>query len=613
MAQTIHINRTFDFLENYKHNFPNKDVLACKIKGKWIRYTIEEYIYQVNLVSQALLALGLSKGDKIATISNNRPEWNFIDLGSAQIGVIHVPIYSNICDDDLKHIVNHSEVKAAFISCQEYYNQLYPFFNKSTTLQYIFSFDDIEGVKSFKDLISLGINSESQQGYLNKIKKRIDKDDLVSLIYTSGSTGTPKGVMLTHENFTSNAIAVAKLHHLDSKHKVLSFLPLSHIYERTFHYSYLYLGINIYYAEGLHTIVDNLQELKVHGFLTVPRVLEKIYDRFISAGKQLPTIKKIVFFWAVRLGLQYNFGKKRPFYSLRLKIADQLVFKRLREVLGNNILFIGCGGASLQNRLERIYHAAKIPVYVGYGLTETSPVVSVNYGKSPNIRFRSVGKPMDICRVNIANDKEILIKGPNVMQGYYKDEEKTKEAFTNEGWFRTGDLGMIDKKGFLHITGRKKEIFKTSGGKYIAPTKLENKLKESFFIDTALIIGENKHFPAALLIPNFIYLQDWCNVHNIKDEDNQRLIKHPKVIERFKKEVDICNRSLGQYERIKKFLIISDEWSTPTGEITPTLKLKRKFIAKKYRKQINEIYDIKNTKESYPKKIKKGFMSKWKK
>jgi len=609
----MHINRTFDFLENYKTNFPNKDVLACKVENKWIKYSIEEYIYQVNLVSQALLSLGLSKGDKIATISNNRPEWNFVDLGSAQIGVIHVPIYSNIGDDDLKHIISHSEVKAVFISCLEYYNQLFPLIEKSTTLQYIFSFDKIDGVKNFKDLISLGINNEYQKENLDKIKSSIDKDDLVSLIYTSGSTGKPKGVMLSHENFTSDAIAVAKLHHLDSRHKVLSFLPLSHIYERTFHYSYLFLGISIYYAEGLHTIVDNLQELNVHGFLTVPRVLEKIYDRFIAAGKQLPTFKKIVFFWAVRLGLQFNFGKKRPFYALRLKIADQLVFKRLRDVLGNNILFIGCGGAALQYRLERIYHAAKIPVYVGYGLTETSPVVSVNYGKSPNIKFRTVGKPIDICTVNIANDKEILVKGPNIMRGYYKDEEKTKEAFTAEGWFRTGDLGVIDKKGFLHITGRKKEIFKTSGGKYIAPAKLENKLKESFFIDTALIVGENKRFPAALLIPNFIYLHDWCNLHNIKFITNQELIKNPRVIEQFRKEVDICNKSLGQYEKVKKFMIISDEWSTPTGEMTPTLKLKRKFISKKYRKEIKEIYDDKSINESYLIKPKKGFMSKWKK
>ncbi len=606
----MQIKRTFDFLERYKNEFPGKLAIANKLDGKWIEHSIESYAEQVDSVSLALLSLNIKKGDKIATLSNNCPEWNFVDLGSAQIGAVHVPIYPTICEDDLRIIFEQAEIKVLFVSCSEYYKHIQATLNEFSSIEYIFSFEAIENIKSFNELLDIDKTDVRLVEELNNIRSQITEGDLVSIIYTSGSTGKPKGAMLSHKNFVSDAIAVAKLHHLDSKHKVLSFLPLSHIYERTFHYSYLYLGIAIYYAEGLHTIVDNMKELKVDGFLTVPRLLEKIYDRFITAGKALPAFKKMIFFRAINIALQYKIGNKSYFYKIKLKIADQLVLRHLREALGNNISFVGCGGAALQNRLERVYHAAKIPVYVGYGLTETSPVISVNYGKHPNIKFRTVGKVLDICSVNIANDGEILVKGSNVMSGYYKDDIKTSESFTPEGWFKTGDLGRIDKAGFLHITGRKKEIFKTSGGKYIAPSKIENKLKESFFIDAALIIGENKKFPAALLIPNFIYLHDWCNLHNIKFKNNRILLQNPKVIDRYSKEVTKCNKSLGQFERIKKFILISDEWSTPSGEITPTLKLKRDFITKKYRKLINEIYEEDVIENSYPKRIKLGILAK---
>ena len=580
--------RTFDLLTRYQEKFPGKTALVSKKNGEWIPVSIEEYIQKTEMTCSAFMELGLQKGDKIATISNNRPEWNYIDMASASLGIVHVPIYPTISKEDLTYILKHSKISAIFISSKEYYDNVSDIIKKCESTKSVFSFDIVNSIKNYSEFVELGKNAiSSNKPKIKKIRDSINSGDLLSLIYTSGTTGKPKGAMISHGNIMSNTITVAPLHHLDYRHSVLSFLPLSHIFERMFHYLYLYLGITVYYAENLNTIADNLRELKVNGFLTVPRLLEKIFDRFMTAGKKLPFIKKAVFMWAVNLGLRYKISHNNIPYKIKLKIANILVFKKLREALGDNISFVGCGGASLQSRLERIFHAAGIPVFVGYGLTETSPVLSVNYGTYPNIKLNTVGLPLSNCDIKIDIKGEILVKGPMVIESYYKDDELNRQSFNNQGWFRTGDKGIIRDDGFLVITGRLKEIFKTSGAKYIAPEKIENFLKESMFIENAMVVGENKKFPSAFIIPNFIYLHDWCTLHNIKYRDNEKLILMHKVVDRYKKEVEKCNKSLGQSEKIKVFRLLSEEWNTKTGELTPTLKLKRKYI-----KSINiEIFD----------------------
>ncbi|HEY4787386.1 MAG TPA: long-chain fatty acid--CoA ligase [Bacteroidales bacterium] len=591
------VRRTFDLLERYKTYYPNKtDVLACKQNGSWIRYSSHDYIEKSNLVSYGLLALGFKPGDKIAMVSNNRPEWNFMDMGMAQVGVVNVPIYPTISQDDYTHIFHHSEPKILIVSDKMLLERLRPIAEKTSSIEKIYTFNPIEGARNWLEILELGKeNKERFIDDLEDIKCTIEPDDMTTLIYTSGTTGVPKGVMLSHANLVSNFIATSKKHDLGAEHRALSFLPICHIYERSLNYHYQYKGIGVYYAENLGTILDNMKEVKPHLFVTVPRLLERIYVGIIGKGKDLSFFKKILFFWAVNLGLKYERDHKNgKFYDFKLKIAGKLIFSKWREALGGEVRYVVCGGAALQPRLTRIFTAAGLELLEGYGLTETSPVIAVNDPARNVVKIGTVGPILEDVTVKIAGDGEILCKGPNVMLGYYKAPDLTDEVVDSEGWFHTGDVGVIEDGIFLKITDRKKEIFKLSSGKYIAPQVIENKFKESFFIEQIIVIGENEKFASAVISPNFNFLHNWCSRHGVSFRDNSDLINNPVVLDRFQREVTQINKTLGQTEHIKRFRLITEEWSPLTGELSPTLKLKRKYIHDKYKSLIEEIYSAKN-------------------
>ncbi|MFC2117841.1 AMP-dependent synthetase/ligase [Bacteroidota bacterium] len=590
----MEIKRTFDILDRYKTVNKREVALCGKKNGEWHSFSSDEYIEISNYVSYGLLELGLKKGDKIATVSNNRPEWNFIDMGMSQIGVVHVPVYPTLSEEEYTHIFKHSGVKLLVLSDNKLYKTLKPVADKIPAIKHIYSFNEIDGLDNFNQIIDLG--KENQQKYseeVEKIKASIHPDDMVSIIYTSGTTGLSKGVMLSHNNFISNVMSAMPVVPLDPHDKALSFLPLCHVFERMVCYLYQYIGINIYYAENMGTIGRDLKELKVHVFVSVPRLLESVFDKIIAKGKDLKGIKKSLFFWAVNLGLRYEHNRENGwFYELQLKIANKLIFDKWRDALGGNIKLVVSGGAALQPRLARVFWAAGIIAMEGYGLTETSPVVAVNYNHYPKAKFGTVGPIVDNVEVKIADDGEILVKGPNIMLGYYNDKEKTDEVIDKDGWFHTGDVGEIVEGKFLKITDRKKEIFKNSAGKYIAPQVIENKFKESFFIEQIIVVGENQKFASAIITPNVSFLHDYSARKKIHYRDNKELIKNPIIIARMQKEVDIINKTLGFAEQIKRFRLVSEEWSTDTGELSPTLKLKRKFITEKYSDVLEEIYSV---------------------
>ena len=583
--------RIFDILENYKSKFPNKkDALSAKENGKWVNYSAKDYIERANWVSYGLLAMGFNKGDKIATVSNNRPEWNFMDMGMLQIGVVHVPIYPTISDTEYEHILKHSEAKIIIVSSFELYERI-KFIAEKTGID-IYTFDRIENAKHWTEIIEAGKAAEGPEmrGKLKLLKDDIKKDDLATIIYTSGTTGLPKGVMLSHWNFMYQVHEIDSFLNVDSNQRALSFLPLCHVLERIGGYVWQYRGLGIYYAESIEKISDNIKEIKPHAFISVPRLLERIYDKIISIGKDLEGAKKGLFFWAVDLGLQYkDHGNSLP-YLIKLKVANMLVFKKWREALGGNVRLIIVGGAALQPRLAKVFHAAGIPVHEGYGLTETAPVIAVNRFKYPELMFGTVGPKLgEEQEIKIADDGEILFKGPNLMLGYYKDEERTREAIDAEGWFHTGDIGEMVGDN-LKITDRKKEIFKLSTGKYVAPQVVENIFKESLFIEQIMVLGANEKFTAALISPHFEFLHDWCHKKKIKFRDNEDLIENPQVIARYQEEVDFYNKRLGKTEKIKKFQLVCEEWTPDNGELSPTLKLKRRFIMEKYKTKIERIY-----------------------
>lgn len=597
----MNITRTFDLLDRYKELYPMDNALVGKENGEWVKYSSQDYINYSNWVSYGLLALGFKKGDKIATISNNRPEWNFVDMGMAQVGVIHVPIYPSIGTEEYDYILKHSEVKAVIVSSKLIWNKISSVVENTNSIKHVYAFNDIEELTSWRIIIEEGKKNEDKfKDEVLKIKASIDKDEMVTLIYTSGTTGNSKGVMLSHNNLVSNFISTSKAHGFGFGHRTLSFLPLCHVLERMMIYHYQYKGISIFYAENLGTITTDIKEVKPHIFVTVPRLLEKIYDAIIGKGKNLPYIKKQIFFWAINLGLRYRLENKYLFfYNFKLKIARKLIFSKWKEALGGEDLIIVSGGAALQVRLARIFWAAGIPVLEGYGLTETSPVISVNTFTPVVCKFGTVGPVLEDTEVKIAEDGEILSKGPNLMLGYYKAPELTKEVIDDEGWFHTGDIGHIDSDGFLKITDRKKEMFKSSGGKYIAPQVIENKFKESFFIEQLMVIGENEKFASALISPNFKFLHDWCSIHKIQYRDNKELVQTPEVIARYQKEVNKYNATLGEHEKINRFRLVCEEWSAETGELSPTQKLKRNVVFEKYKHIISEIYQ-------YDKKPQKG-------
>jgi len=588
----MEVKRAFDILEHIKNK---PDTLGNfkfgeKIDGKWKTYNIDDYINYANNFSYGLLALGFQKGDKIATITENCPQWNFVDMGLNQIGVTHVTVYPTISNDDTEYILKHSDSKIVLVSDFNIYKRIKPIVDKLQNIE-IYTFDKLENAKNWNEILELGEKSKIYfKDELEVIKKSISEDDLLTLIYTSGTTGMPKGVMLTHKNLISNVVASSDILHLNYTHKVLSFLPLSHVFEHMTSYQYQYKGISVYYAENMATIPQNIKELEVDGFITVPRLLESIYEKINSKASSLSGIKKSIFNWAMKIGDKFVPYSKNPIYNLKHKIADKLVFSKWRAVLSPNIIFIGCGGSALQPRLARLFWAAGLPVFEGYGLTETSPVLTVNYYQEGKVKLGSTGTKISNVEIKFGNDGEILAKGPNIMKGYYKDEEATNQVFDDEGWFHTGDIGTFDSEGFLTITDRKKEIFKMSNGKYIAPQVIENKLKESLLISQTMVVGENQKFPSVLISPNFEQLKDWCIKNKIIFENKLEIITKPKVIAFFQGEINKLNKNLGQFEQVKRFKIVSEEWTTQTGELSPTLKLKRRVIAAKYTHLIETIY-----------------------
>jgi long-chain acyl-CoA synthetase len=587
----MEVTRTFDLIQFTHEKYPRPDMYCGKQDNNWIKYSSEDALKIINWVSYGLLSMGFKKGDKIATITGNKPEWNFADMGLAQAGMIHVPIYPTIGTDEYAFILNHSDVKAIIVGNKTIYNKVSPIADNLKALTAIFSFDPVAGVRSFNEIIEEGKKSEEKyKTELETIKESIKPEDLVTIIYTSGTTGDSKGVMLNHTNLISNVIETSKAHHLGYGNRAISFLPLCHVLERMLNYHYQYKGISVYYVENMGTVGEVVKDVKPHIFATVPRLLEKIYDNIIGKGKSLSWVKRRIFFWAVNLGLKFRLKGNSAFYKFRLKIARKLIFSKWREALGDEIVVIVSGGAALQSRLERIFWAAGIPIIQGYGLTETSPVIAVNPLRIDEIKFETVGPVLKDVKVKIAEDGEILSKGPNLMMGYYKAPELSAEVIDSDGYFHTGDIGLLEDNKFLRITDRKKEIFKLSAGKYIAPQPIENRLKESFFIEQAMVIGENEKFASAIISPNFTYLHDWCSLHKIQFRDNAELIEIPEVIDRFSREVREISSTLGEHEQIKRFRLVTEEWSPQSGELSPTLKLKRNLLALHYKDLIADIY-----------------------
>ena len=587
------VTRIFDLLDNYQQHFPDKlSALVKKEDGVWISYSTQEYIRNSNLLAFAFLELGLKKGDRVVSISNNRPEWNFLDMALAQSGLVHVPLYPTIGSKSYNYIIEHCKPVAIFVANETHYTKIQEAVDNQTSVPKVYSFDQINEVVNWSTLLKLGAESESKQTEkLLEIKNSISPKDLLTIIYTSGTTGTPKGVMLSHQNFLSNVLASAERLILNSSHKVLSFLPINHVYERMVNYQYQYKGLSIYYAESMDTIGENLQEIKPHGFATVPRLLEKVYDKIMAKGKSLSFFKRSLFNWAVSLGYRYELNRANgEWYEFKLKIARKLVFSKWQEALGGNILFMCSGGAALQVRLERLFWAAGIPVQEGYGLTETSPIIAANQSTWPDIRFGTVGPLIKGVEVKIADDGEILAKGPNIMLGYYKDPELTQQVIDEDGWFHTGDIGCMEDNKFLKITDRKKEIFKTSGGIYIAPQVMENKLKESPFIDQVIVIGEAERFPAVIISPNFDFLESYAKRKNIPYNSKEQIISNDRIIKRIWRELIKNNKHYDHPKRIKSMRLVTDTWSPETGELSPTLKLKRKVLREKYRDLIKDIY-----------------------
>lgn len=581
------VKRIFDIIRYQASEYPKADCLTSKIDGRWQSISTQEFIKLAMQLTTGMYNLGLQKGDKIAMVSANRPEWHIADLAILQGGMINVPLYPTITVEEYAYILNHSESKLIFVENEELLHKVLEAQKQVPSLKHVYTFNQIAGHKHWKELLT----DEIDEDRIKQVMDSIDEHDLATIIYTSGTTGKPKGVMLSHKNIVSNVIGCWDRLPVDANSKALSFLPLCHVYERTVTYLYMYSGVSIYYAESIDTIGENLKEVKPQVFTAVPRLLEKVYDKIVAKGQELSGIKRAMFFWALNLGLRYELhGANGWWYEFQLKIANKLIFSKWREALGGNVKAVASGAAALQPRLARVFNAARIPVMEGYGLTETSPVVSVNCEKNNGLMFGTVGRPLFNVQVKIAEDGEILVKGPNVMLGYYKQPDLTKDVIDADGWLHTGDIGEIVGDGFLKITDRKKEMFKTSGGKYIAPQVIENKFKESPFIEQIMVIGEGEKHPAAFIQPAWDFLKEWCKRKGIPFESNQQIIQHPDVIKRFQEEVDKYNEHFAQYEKIKKFELVPDTWSVETGELTPTMKMKRRVILQKYSKLYDKIY-----------------------
>ena len=587
------ISRLFDFPYHQLEKYNIPDALVTKQNGVWVKTSTQEYLDKANTISRALLRMGIQKNDKIAIISsNNRTEWHIMDIGILQTGAQNVPIYPTISEDDYEYILNHSEAQYCFVSDEEVLHKVNLIKHKVPNLKEVFCFNKIDGCKNWSELLELGKDS-SNQNEVEECKNNVKALELATIIYTSGTTGKPKGVMLSHNNIVSNVLDSASRIPFDAgKSRALSFLPICHIYERMVTYIYQYYGCAIYFGESIEKISDNIKEVSPEVMTGVPRLIEKVYEKIIAKGSELTGIKKKLFFWAIDLGLKYEpYGVNGFWYEFQLGIARKLIFSKWKEGLGGKLGLIVNGSAALQPRLARIFAAAEIPVMEGYGLSETSPVISVNDQRNRGFKIGTAGRIIDNVEVKIAEDGEILCKGPNVMMGYYKDEKLTNEAIVN-GYFHTGDIGEVDADGFLKITDRKKEMFKTSGGKYIAPQLLENAMKQSRFIEQIMVIGDGQKMPAAFIQPSFDFIKEWAKLHNISiGTTNEEIIANPKVIDRIQQEVTTLNEKFGNWEKIKKFELTPDLWTIPSGHLTPTMKLKRKIVMEKYINLFHKIYD----------------------
>ncbi len=587
----ISAKRLFDVPYFQLEQYPNPTMFVTKKQGVWVPVSTSEFLTEVMQVSKGLIAFGIQPGDRVAVSSNNRVEWNILDIAVQQVGAVLVPLYPNISESDYKYILNNAEAKLMIVSNLDLATKIQHVQKDTPSLIDFFTFDTIENFQNWKMLHEKGASIDESE-----VKLRMDKvkyEDLATIIYTSGTTGNPKGVMLSHRNLLSNVSACMRPIPADNHSKVLSFLPVCHVYERMLHYLYMQIGCSIYFAESMDTIGENIKEVKPDLFSAVPRLIEKVFDKIMAKGEDLKGIKRILFFWAVRLAEQYESVGKSSWYHFKLAIARKLIFSKWQEALGGNVRAIASGSAALQPRLMRMFMAAGIPILEGYGLTETSPVVSVNCF-TKGIRVGCVGALIDEVEVKIAEDGEILIKGPNVMMGYYKNQEANEEVFDAEGWFHTGDIGTFQEGIYLKITDRKKEIFKTSGGKYIVPQAMENKFKESRFIEQIMVIGEGQKFPAALIVPNFSFIREWIQRHELDfgKLDNADLIQQQELIDRIQEEVSLYNKGFGNWEQIKKFKLLPKEFSIENEELTPTLKLRRKKILEKNASAFNEIFSV---------------------
>ena len=586
------VTRLFDIPFYQLEQYPIENALVTKYNEKWTPISSGEYVDRINQISRALLRLGVKPKDKVAMVSsNNRTEWHILDMAIMQIGAYNVPIYPTIPKEDYIYIFNHAEVKYCFVSDKDLYEKASSIATEVPTLEEILSFDAIEGVQGWSELLSLGKDS-ANQSEVEALKAKIQGTDMATIIYTSGTTGRPKGVMLSHENILSNIKNCQSRVPVKPGDVCLSFLPVCHIFERMLTYLYQYNGIRLYFAESFEKVAVNINEVKPRLITVVPRVVEKVFDSIYNKGIALSGIAKRLFFWALQLGYRYEpYDKNGWWYSLQLKIARKLIFSKWKKALGGHLQMI-CGSAVLQPRLVRVFSAAGIPIWEGYGLTETAPVISVNCEREHLWKVGTIGKPIDNIVVKIAEDGEILCKGANVMLGYYKNEQQTKEAIDQDGFFHTGDIGILDEEGFLTITDRKKEMFKTSGGKYIAPQYIENKLKQSRFIEQAMVVGEGEKMPAAFIQPNFAFVREWLKRHGETATLSQEaLAKDSRVHERIGQEIERINKRLGKWEQVKVFGLTSDEWSIDAGHLTPTLKLKRRIILEKYKDMYNTLYN----------------------
>ena len=586
----MEMTRMFDLLSNQLANYPQPDCLAAKENGQWVKYSTQDVQDYANKVSLGLRKLGIGKEDKVAIVSFNRPEWVFADFGIQQLGAISVPMYPTITVEDYNYIFKDAEVKAVFVADASLYSKVSAATAGLDSVKEIYTFDRIEGAKHWSEVLDLAKGEDVQQ--LEPLKAAVKPEDILTLIYTSGTTGSPKGVMLTHDNIMSNVRGTMPYVPVNQEHRALSFLPLCHIFERMLLYLYMRIGVSIYYAESIEKVADNLKEVQPHVFTTVPRLLEKVYDKIVAKGMELTGVKRKLFFWALELGLKYDTRTDQGWwYNKQLELANKLIFSKWREALGGNVKVVVSGGAALQARLARVFWAANIRVMEGYGLTETSPVISVNRFEPENNVIGTVGMAIDGVEVKIAEeDGEILTRGPHVMKGYYKRPDLTAEVIDKDGWFHTGDIGTLVEGKYLKITDRKKEMFKTSGGKYVAPQPIENKLKESVVIEQAMVVGEGQKYAAALIVPSFAGLQDWCQHKGIKYTTDEEMIEKPEIVDKFRREVNKANETLAQYETIKKFRLLPHMWTIESGELTAKLSIKRKVISANYKDIIDSMF-----------------------